>query len=251
MDRGYGGQATFVSDTAGGPYEVAEKNPYILAYSTPKMCSSMAGAAAYFTRFLLRYDAADPSSPEELLVIHQSYGSCFGGWHNVYLAPLKLAHIDSEGTMRLKYWTGNDAMLGAPVPVRLTNDDAVAEITKNISTPCNNANGTVIVGAAPAGNGSVIFFGAGGDPESIEMGVAGGVLCVWTRASAAAPRVILEEIDRAMTLGATVHWRVLLRGSMAEVYVDDVLIIGEPRYGLLCCEMLTPILSLNIRGCTT
>ena len=174
-----------------------------------------------------------------------------GGWHNVYLAPLKLAHIDSEGTMRLKYWTGNDAMLGAPVPVRLTNDDAVAEITKNISTPCNNANGTVIVGAAPAGNGSVIFFGAGGDPESIEMGVVGGVLCVWTRASSAAPRVILEEIDRAMTLGATVHWRVLLRGSMAEVYVDDVLIIGEPRYGLLCCEMLTPILSLNIRGCTT
>eukprot|EP01046_Picozoa_sp_COSAG06_P057094 COSAG06_NODE_11017_length_1581_cov_1.383941_1_plen_306_part_10 len=30
MDRGYGGQATFVSDTAGGPYQVAAKNPYIL-----------------------------------------------------------------------------------------------------------------------------------------------------------------------------------------------------------------------------
>ena len=64
---------TFVSDRPGGPYAIAEKNPLIMAYKScaylPKSCDS----ATYFARFWLRYDDPDPSSPQELLVVHQSY----------------------------------------------------------------------------------------------------------------------------------------------------------------------------------
>eukprot|EP01043_Picozoa_sp_COSAG02_P050835 COSAG02_NODE_5275_length_4478_cov_2.390728_5_plen_570_part_00 len=237
MDHNYGGQATFVSAVPGGPYTVADKNPYILAYSyqwcgdrSGRSMSSMAGAPAYFTRFILRYDALDPSSPAELLVMHQSYGACPGGWHNVYLAPLKLAHIDNEGTMRLQYWKGNDKLLGAPQPADLTEVVAHDGMNMtNISAPCNNRNGTVISGTAPLGNGSVVFYGSNGNSESIEMGVsADGIMHVWIRARAGAERITVESIDRAMSLAATVQWQVLLRGSMAEVYVDGVLILPLP-----------------------
>eukprot|EP01043_Picozoa_sp_COSAG02_P010450 COSAG02_NODE_367_length_23739_cov_16.775127_8_plen_566_part_00 len=239
MDGSYGGQATFVSPVAGGPYTVADKNPYILAYAyqwcgdrSGRSTNSMAGAPAYFTRFILRYDAPDPASPAELLVMHQSYGACPGGWHNVYLAPLKLAHIDDEGTMRLQYWKGNDNLLGKLAPAALSEARVVASdgaIVKNITSPCNNFNGTVITGKAPAGDGSVVFYGSDGNPESIEMGVsADGILHVWICARAGAERVAVERIDRAMSLAATVEWRVLLRGSMAEVYVDGVLILPVP-----------------------
>jgi hypothetical protein len=40
--------------------------------------------------------------------------------------------------------------------------------------------------------------------------------------------VVVERIDRAMPMSDLVHWRVLLRGSMAEVYVNDVLLLPLP-----------------------
>ena len=64
-------------------------------------------APSQATRARFRYDAADPASAE-LLVVHQSFGSCLAdrAWHNVYLAPIKRAAIDAEGTMRLSWWAG-------------------------------------------------------------------------------------------------------------------------------------------------
>jgi hypothetical protein len=219
--------------------------------------------------------------------MHQTYGTCAGGWHNVYLAPLKVADIDSEGTMRLKYWKGNDALLGEKVTVTLTEPHhqqhqqqlrqhqyqqhhdnhyhiqhssstdvstaataskpamaappplptsptpTATTLVRNISAPCNNGNGTVIFGKAANGDGSVIFYGSHGiSEESIEMGIdATGIMYVWTQKNAAAERLVFEKIDRAMTFGgaaAVVEWRVLMRGSMVEVYVNDVLILPLP-----------------------
>ena len=72
------GMGTFVSDAPGGPYKIADKNPLLMSYTscayTPKNPRRDAcDAPTYFARFWLRYDAPDPSSPPELLVVHQSY----------------------------------------------------------------------------------------------------------------------------------------------------------------------------------
>ena len=66
------GMGTFVSDEPGGPYAIAEKNALIMSYKSCAYLPGSCDAATYFARFWLRYDAPDPSSPPELLVVHQS-----------------------------------------------------------------------------------------------------------------------------------------------------------------------------------
>jgi hypothetical protein len=66
------GMGTFVSEEPGGPYAIAEKNALVMSYKSCAYLPGSCDAATYFARFWLRYDAPDPSSPPELLVVHQS-----------------------------------------------------------------------------------------------------------------------------------------------------------------------------------
>jgi hypothetical protein len=67
------GMGIFVSDQPGGPYAIAPKNPLVMAYKSCAYLPESCDSATYFARFWLRYDDPDPSSPQELLVVHQSY----------------------------------------------------------------------------------------------------------------------------------------------------------------------------------
>eukprot|EP01052_Picozoa_sp_SAG31_P035097 SAG31_NODE_4193_length_3486_cov_2.794804_2_plen_384_part_00 len=157
------GMATFVSDKPGGPYAIAHKNPLVMAYNSSAYLPNSDDAATYFARFWLRYDTPNPSAPPELLVVHQSYSQATS---MVYLAPLKLAVVDGEGTLRLHYWPKNELMKGPKMP-----PDQLALLPpvptthgrteQSIATPLNNRNGTVLEGRLESCRpGSIIFKAA-------------------------------------------------------------------------------------------
>jgi len=112
----------------------------------------------------------------------------------VYLAPLKLAVVDAEGTLRLKWWPKNDAMKGAALDSsgehnRLTKFLAALRChtvgaccaaalalspadpsgARNITAPLDNRNGTILEGTgAQCGAGSLLFYGAEGTDDVFE-----------------------------------------------------------------------------------
>ena len=113
----------------------------------------------------------------------------------VYLAPLKLAVVDAEGTLRLKWWPKNDAMKGAALdssgehhPLWATLWSALRCHTvgaccvsalalspadpggaRNITAPLDNRNGTILEGTgAQCGAGSLLFYGAEGTDDVFE-----------------------------------------------------------------------------------
>lgn len=101
--------------------------------------------------------------------MHQSYSQ---GYHMTYLAPLKLAVVDEEGTMRLHYWPKNDLMKGPKLPAeQLALLPPLAASTASggeriISTALDNRNGTVLEGKLPTCGGGAIIFKGGMEPPA-------------------------------------------------------------------------------------
>jgi hypothetical protein len=89
-----------------------------------------------------------------------------------YLAPLKLAVVDAEGTMRLHYWPKNDLMKGPKLPAEdlaLLLPTAAAAAHDHdmrdggervIATPLNTRNGTILEGSLPSCSPGAIIFKA-------------------------------------------------------------------------------------------
>ena len=154
---GHQGMAAFSSPSPGGPYTIAKHNALFMAYQNPAAWSTGTNAPTYFARFWTRYDTEDPSSPPELLVVHMSYtGKIDDSSENViYLAPLKQAQVDVDGSMRLVWWKGNERMKGPPMAQRPTpSKPPTASPTQAGRIPVNNRNGTILEVLWPAGNGS-------------------------------------------------------------------------------------------------
>ena len=212
--------------------------------------------------------------PPEMLIVHQSYAMSTA---QVYLAPIKLAAVDAQGTMRCAWWSGNEALKGTKQPPSaVVLEDQPSSEQPALLQPCNttskfkntfnNRNGTVIEGEAPPGNGSVVFYPAKGNTEVLKVGVDGSlVFYVLSCKAVGAPKCkTLERVDRMVAsmpstssgtggnlggLDAVVRWRVLIRGSMAEVYVNDILVrryapCAPRRFAVLCS--LVPPLSLLV-----
>ena len=211
------------------------------------------GSIQYFARFWLRYDVPDPSSPPELLVVHQSYSQSI---HMVYLAPLKLAVVDAEGTMRLHYWPKNDLLKGPALPpAKLALGEAdTASGERVIVAPLNNRNGTILEGKlATCGAGGAMVFHSVPAPPALappfppvaspppppppplpvdyEIAVDAALLMTVSTITAGGSggggrRTVLDTFDRGMPVpvaGAGCTFKLLLRGSMVELYVNDVL----------------------------
>lgn len=216
------GMAVFVSDKPGGPYQIVDKNPLVMSYRSCAYMPANCDAVTYFMRFWLRYDVPDPSSPPELLVVHQSYTV-----HDqmTYLAPLKHAVVDTDDTMRLQWWAGNEKMKGTPTTYALGPVDKLGH--RKFTTPLNNRNGTVLEATSSGGcAGSLVFYGSGNDTDAFEIGVDEDLIMTVTLCTQGKYEV-LETVDRAMfsadCASGGVTYRLLLRGSMVEVYVNDVL----------------------------
>lgn len=201
---GTGGKmVTLVADRPQGPFVAAKKNFLLL------------GGQTYFARFL--------PTPGGMLVNHHSIARNGAVW----FAPLKRAAVDSEGTLRLAWWEGNERLKREPIALERPGADAnrtapiamlanrfdvreglvVEGILRLPNTSDTRPRGLFIEHAQQAG--TAILLRTGGLSEIGPMrGDASGFHCD-------------ERTDRAARFGATARFRLLLKQSLLEFYFDD------------------------------
>ena len=196
---GAGGMWAYSADKVTGPYKRCKTNPLLLARGH-----------TYFSRFF--------PIPGAVLVNHHSMT---GERHkgrlvpvDTYAASLKLAEVDKEGVLRLKYWKGNEALKGK-----------VLKVTSGSSSDLEFGKGIVVEGTvqlpkskedkpavvrikADKQNYAVRVFHDG----SIEMGATDAAGGNWKKQHGA---------NRRWKFGKSVSLRLLMRRGMMEVYLDD------------------------------
>jgi hypothetical protein len=172
------GMWSYVADEPTGPYTRSARNPRLLS-----------PGHTYFSRFY-------PLPDGMVLVNHQS--SSDWGWH---IAPLKQAEVDCEGTLRLKWWEGNEALKGAEVAPGEAADFLRGLVLEG--TLALPATVRVLPEERPA---HVVHVSPGGraafGPEGAEATL---------------------EADRELARAAEAAVRLLVRRGMLELYVDDYL----------------------------
>lgn len=196
---------TLVADRPEGPFHRARKNDRLLSGHT------------YFSRFL--------PAPDGMLVNHHSIARNGA----VYFAPLKSAAVDDEGTLRLAWWTGNEKLKGKSVEVKLSSRDADNEspvvmlagafdvdrgiiLEGRLNLPPSNGPGRVglYIECVQQG-GAAVLVGSGG--AELGLGQIDG------------PGFKVEKrVDRGKQFSNLTRFRLLLKHSLMEFYLDDILI---------------------------
>lgn len=207
MMFGTGGRmVTLVADRPEGPFQAARKNFNLLTGHT------------YFSRFF--------PTPDGVLVNHHSIAR--DQW--VYFAPLKQARVDQEGTLRLAWWKGNEKLKHEPVDVKPPEAGEKADRPIAMLPSALDADrGVVVEGALalPAAND------AGRSGLYIECGPDRGAAILLAPNGAAELGPIQADgtgfkpekrVDREMEFGEKARFRLLLKDSLVEFYLDDVLI---------------------------
>jgi len=206
MMFGAGGiMVTLVADKPEGPFHAAKKNFQLLSGHT------------YFSRFFPVCD--------DMLVNHHSIARD----RQVYFAPLKQALLDSDGTLRLGWWKGNEKMKHEAVDVKFPpatgGDSPIAmlehtfDVDKGVilegilSLPESpNAQRSGFYIECEEEQGAAILVGADGATELGPMQNDGsGFVCE-------------KQVNREMSFGRSPAFRLLLKHSLLEFYLDDILI---------------------------
>jgi len=211
-----GRMRTLVADRPEGPFHQATKNLRLLGGEKSK--TPRGQFFAYFTRFC--------RTPDDLLVNHHTIARD----GQVYLGLLKSAVVDEQGTLRLGWWKDNEKLKKDATALPISKPDVTA------GTPVTMLGETFDVGAgiilegrlalppsaedAPSGiyisydenSGSAIRVGAGGRCEIGEMNADGSG---WN------PENL---VDREMDFGTAPTFRLLLKKSVLEFYLNDILI---------------------------
>ena len=178
--------------------------------------------------------------------------------------------VDSEGAMRLQWWPGNEKLKGAPQPADFDIKAVANTRSRNLTQPLNNRNGTVLEGTSVGGcAGGVILYSSNqnstqGPTFAIEIGVDDELVFHVLQHQLFGPSmstVLLESFDRDIPLpqpGQGCHFRVLIRGSMVEVYVSDVLTLpiplsntvsrGGPYDGTWAAGVRSPTIQVGLNG---
>lgn len=204
---------TLIADQPQGPFLPATKNFRLLSGHT------------YFTRFL--------RTPDGLLVNHHASSSKpapgFGD-RQVYFSPLKSAVVDDEGVLRLGWWKGNEKMKHEPI-----------EVTSPNATPGEQAT-IAMLGNTFDTQGGIVMEGTLKLPDKadsprrglyIECGDSRGSAVLLDARGAAELGSIRangtefkaeKRVDREMTFGRPATFRLLLKETLLEFYLDDILI---------------------------
>jgi hypothetical protein len=204
------GCTTLISDTLFGPVYPSPKNRILISTNN-----------SYFLRF--------SRTNEHVLVHHQSYipkDSASLVHTDAYYAPLKLAHWDDEGNLRLKYWSGNDKAKTQSIMIDIPpvwnadqicfighvfplDDTFIVEGTVEISR-----NGAVGLYFCRCDNeqGSAFLIHADGTAEFGSM-----------KEDHFDSFVRIDSCNREIPIGRYVKFRLLRRALLVELYVDDFL----------------------------
>ena len=194
---------TLVADRPDGPFRKAKKNYKVLTGHT------------YFSRFFRH--------PEGMLACHFTQARDV----QVSFAPIKDVRIDQEGTLRFGWWKGNEKMKHRSIAVEkpLDSNAAVALLGNSFDTK----QGLIIEGVLrlPKTKDSprcgvyvecTNNFGAGLLIDSSGVAELGLMNADGTDFK------MEKRVDREMTFDGPAAFRLLVRGSLMEFYLDDILI---------------------------
>jgi hypothetical protein len=193
---------TLVADRPEGPFRAASRNHRLL------------GGHTYFTRFF--------SAPDGDLVTHHTIARD----GQVYGAPFKQAVVDAEGTLRLGWWRGNDALKRTVVP--LVAPDRAGTRVAMIPSPFDVARGVVLEGSlvlpltgAPGLTGLCLECA---NKETVAITVSSDATVQFGTIRQDGTDFLPEkQANREIAFGGTLTFRLLLEHSLLEFYLEDVL----------------------------
>jgi len=201
----WGRMETLISDTPQGPFKVATRNRVFLQ-GLPH---------TYFARFF--------NSPSGLLVCHHSITRA----GQVFNALLKGTNFDKDGNLRLTWWRGNEALKHRSVSVKLPPAHTVESVAM-LDCRLDASYGFVLEGTlqlpkslgAPRGlyveygrnTGMAILFDYSGRAEFGQISANGEGF------------KSEKSVDRENRFGAPAQFRLVVKGVLIEVYLDDFLI---------------------------
>jgi hypothetical protein len=205
MMFGSGGlMVTLVADRPEGPFVAARKNPRLLSGHT------------YFSRFY--------RAPDGLLVNHHSVARD----GQVYFGTLKGTAVDEEGTLRLVWWRGNEALkherltLAAPVPAgggRIAWVSTALDVDRGVVV-----EGTLALPAAANDPPAGLYIECRGSAGVALLVFAGGRAELGPMQPDGSGFQAEKAVDRERTYASPASFRLLLKQTLLEVYLDDVLI---------------------------
>jgi len=218
----HGHMVTLVAERPEGPFRAATKNFCLLAGHT------------YFSRFF--------PTPDGVLVNHHSIARD----RKVYFGTLKATVIDDEGTLLLAWWKSNEKMkhraVEAKVPPGRQAPSALTMLENNFDTTA----GLILEGAIklPAAKGSKpvgLFISEGQGAGTAILVRSGGVAEFGPMGPDGTGFKAEQRVDRQWQFGSTARFRLLLKGSLLEFYLDDLLVqcyslgrTASGKIGLLC-----------------
>ncbi len=194
---------TLVADKPQGPFKTTAKNNEFLTGHT------------YFARFF--------PAPSGLLACHHSIARD----GQVYAGLLKGTNVDTEGTFRLTWWPGNEALKHKTVPVPPHVAGGKGPV-RMLARKLDVASGLVLEGnlklpdplGAPRGLyiehgkriGTAILFNTEGRAELGSVAADG---------SGFKPE---KTVNREMRFPAPARFRLALKGVLLEIYLNDFMI---------------------------
>jgi len=207
MMFGIGGiMVALVADSPQGPFKAAKRNYRLLTGHT------------YFSRFF--------PMPDGVLVNHHSIAR--NG--QVYFGTLKSTVLDADGTLRLAWWKGNEKMKAGPLEVRppaagAGNDARIAML----QTPLDVNKGVILEGSlalpeTPDQPRRGLYIECGNDGGAAILVNAAGAAELGTMRADGSGFKAEKRVDREMAFGKPAAFRLLLKQSLLEFYLDDVLI---------------------------
>jgi hypothetical protein len=207
MMFGTGGlMVTLVADRPEGPFVPAKKNLRLLAGHT------------YFSRFF--------PIPGAVLVNHHSVARD----GQVYFGLLKEARLDAEGTLRLGWWPGNEklvermiAVAVPPVPAGESPKVAMLQAEFEVSAGLV-LKGTIRLPGSREAPRVGLFLPHASDAGTAILVDHAGITELGPMRVDGTGFTAEHRIDREWRYGATVGFRLLVRESLIEFYLDDLLI---------------------------
>lgn len=197
------GMRTLIADKPQGPFKAVAKNQLFMSGHT------------YFARFF--------QSPSGLLVCHHSIARD----GQVSMGLLKGTSFDAEGTLRLTWWPGNEELKHKPVTVPALTAGGKGPI-RMLSRKFDIASGLVLEGKlqlpAPLGAQRGLYIEHGKGVGTAILFTCEGRAELGSVAADGTGFKAEKTVDREMSFGDSPRFRLLLKGALLEVYLDDVLI---------------------------
>jgi len=205
MFRTGGLMVTLVADRPEGPFLAAQSNLRLLAGHT------------YFSRFL--------PTPEGMLVNHHSIARD----GQVYFGTLKATRLDGAGALRLGWWPGNEKLKHRAIMIKSPPLlSGPAQAVTMVETEFDPHRGLVLEGtlqlpaareASPVG----LFLAQGTNSGTAILVQAGGVTEFGPMQADGTGFKAEQRVDRERDMGPVARFRLLLKGSLIEFYLDDLL----------------------------